>query len=219
MPDIIDLTLPVVPGMRGVTTDPAYTKAKDGWNASTWHLYSHSGTHMDAPIHFEAGPGTIDQTPLSTCIGPAWVIRLSPCAQQALLTSDSLGVVKDRLQPGDSLLLNTGWSAHVNTPAIYRDAMPRISEELARWMVARGVKMLGVEPPSVADVNNLPEVTLIHEILLGGNVTIVEGLTNLDRLTSDRVLFGALPLKLKDSDGSPVRAFAIEGIAPDALTA
>jgi arylformamidase len=83
MPQIIDLTLSVVPGMRGVSTEPTLTKAKDGWNASTWHLYSHSGTHMDAPVHFEAGPGTIDQIPLATCIGPTWVTHLTPCKNLA----------------------------------------------------------------------------------------------------------------------------------------
>jgi arylformamidase len=95
--------------------------------------------------------------------------------------------------------------------------MPRISEEFARRMVAKDVKMLGVESPSVTDVNNLPEVSLIHEILLIGNVTIVEGLTNLDQLKSTRVLFGAMPLTLAPSDGAPVRAFAIEGVSPDIL--
>ena len=69
--------------------------------------------------------------------------------------------------------------------------------------------MLGVEPPSVANVNDLEEVTLIHEILLGGGVTIVEGLTNLEKLPANQqFLFGAMPLKLLGGDGSPCRAFA-----------
>jgi kynurenine formamidase len=63
----------------------------------------------------------------------------------------------------------------------------------------------------VADVNNLQEVTEIHLILLGGGVIIVEGLTNLGSLTQERVLFGAMPLKVEGGDGCPCRAFAIEG--------
>lgn len=63
----------------------------------------------------------------------------------------------------------------------------------------------------MADVNNRGEVTRIHEILLGGGVTIIEGLTNLEQLTHDRVFFAALPLKLTGGDGCPVRAFAIDG--------
>src|SRR5207244_4365178 len=97
--------------------------------------------------------------------------------------------------PGESLLLRTDWHRHAADSAIYRDGLPRISEELAEWCVARRVNMLGVEPPSVADVNNLPEVTRIHQILLGGGITIVESLAHLDQLTQPRVFFAALPLK------------------------
>lgn len=218
MPQIIDLTLSVTPGQRGVETEPAFTKAEHGWNASTWHLYSHSGTHMDAQVHFEAGPGTIDETPLASCFGPAWIIKVLPCEPRRLLTVADLGDVADRFQPGESLLFQTGWSAHVANRDLYRDQMPRISEALARWMVDHQVRILGVEPPSVADVNNLAEVTLIHEILLAGRINIVEGLTHLEALNSERVLFGATPLKLHQSDGSPVRAFAFEGVDPDLLT-
>jgi kynurenine formamidase len=109
------------------------------------------------------------------------------------------------------LLLHTGWSRYAADLVRYRDELPRIGDELANWCVAKKVKLLGVEPPSVADVNNRAEVTRIHEILLGGNVTIVEGLANLDQLTQERVFFAALPLKLMGGDGCPVRAFAIDG--------
>ena len=211
MPRIIDLTLPLAPGMRGVAMEPKFTLERDGWNAATWQLYSHAGTHMDAPIHFAAGPGTIDQQPLERCMGPAWVARLTPCAPRALLSVAHLGAIAKKLVRGENLLLHTGWSAHVANPALYRDQMPRISEELAQWCVDRGVNVLGVEPPSVADVNNRAEVTRIHQILLGGGVTIVEGLAHLDQITSDRVFFAALPLPLAGGDGAPVRAFAVKG--------
>jgi arylformamidase len=215
MHPVIDLTLPLRPGMRGVETEPKFTVDRNGWNAATWHLYSHAGTHMDAQVHFAAGAETIDQHSPARCMGPAWVVRLPGLNPRAVHTVADLGSVAERLQPGDSLLLHTGWSAHVDNPALYRDGLPRLSEELARWCVSRKVKMLGVEPPSVADVNNLAEVTLIHRILLGGGVTIVEGLTHLDRLTSDRVFFAALPLRLAGGDGCPVRAFATDGPVPE----
>jgi arylformamidase len=207
---IIDLTLPLVPGMRGVAMEPKFTVARDGWNAATWELYSHAGTHMDAPIHFAAGPATIDQQPLERCMGPACIVRLTPCAPRALLTVAHLGAIAERFVRGENLLLHTGWSKHAADPALYRDQMPRISEELAQWCVDRGVNILGVEPPSVADVNNLTEVTRIHQILLGGGVTIVEGLAHLEQISRDRVFFAALPLRLAGGDGSPVRAFAVE---------
>ena len=210
-PRIIDLTLTLRPGMRGVETEPKFLYERDGWNASTLHLYSHCGTHMDAQVHFEAGPETIDQIPPDRCMGPAWVVNLSGIAPKGLIEIASLGDAAQRFQPGESLLLRTDWSKQVDNPAIYRDGLPRISKALATWCVENQVKLLGVEPPSVADVNNKPEVTLIHKTLLGGGVTIVEGLTNLDQVQATKVFFIALPLKPLAGDGSPCRAVAIEG--------
>jgi arylformamidase len=211
MPRLVDLTLTLRSGMRGVEFETKCTVEREGWNARTLHLYSHAGTHIDAPTHFAASDQTIDQIPLSDCMGSAWIVDLSTIAPKTLITVAHLGSIADKFAPGDSLLLRTGWSAHVNNPPYYRDNFPRISEELARWCVAKKVKMLGVEPPSVADVNNLAEVTLIHKILLGGPVVIVEGLTNLDALREPKVFFVATPLKIESGDGCPCRAFALEG--------
>jgi kynurenine formamidase len=208
---IIDLTLTLRPGMRGVAFEPTFNFQEHGWNAQTLHLYSHCGTHMDAPLHSEAGEQTIDEIPLAQCLGPAWLVKLDGIAPKTLITVADLGDVAARLAPGDSLLLRTGWSEFVDQ-AKWRDELPRISLELARWCVERRVKLLGVEPPSVADVHNLPEVVQIHQTLLGGGVLIVEGLTNLGAITQEKVFFAALPLKPLGGDGSPVRAFAMEDL-------
>jgi arylformamidase len=211
MSRLIDLTLPLRPGMRGVEIEIVRSVERDGWTARTLHLYSHAGTHMDAQTHFAAGPETIDQIPLDRCLGSAWVANLESIDPKALITITSLGDVASKLKYGECLLLRTGWSRHVENPPYYRDNFPRVSEELAQWCADQGMKILGVEPPSVADVNNLEELTRVHKILLGGGVTIVEGLTNLDQLRSEKVLFAALPLKIERGDGCPCRAFAIEG--------
>ena len=212
MPQIIDLTQTLRPGMRGVEITPKYTVAREGWNASTLKLYSHCGTHMDAQTHFEAGPETIDQHAPERCMGAAWVVNLAGIEPKALIEVSHLGKVAEVLQSGESLLLRTDWSKHADNPALYRDGLPRLSEALARWCVEKQVRLLGVEPPSIADVNNLAEVTLIHKILLAGRVVIVEGLTNLNQLQAEKVFFVALPLKPLGGDGSPCRAIAIEGI-------
>jgi kynurenine formamidase len=166
---------------------------------------------MDSPLHFEAAPQTIDQIPLDACMGNAWVVRLDDLSARTPITIGHLGDVANNFQRGDALLLRTGWSRYVSDPDFYRDNLPPISAELATWMVEQGVRMVGVEPPSVADVNDLPAVTEIHKILLGGNVIIVEGLTNLDKIKQQTCFFGALPLKIADGDGAPCRAFAIDG--------
>ncbi|MEX0320723.1 MAG: four-carbon acid sugar kinase family protein [Puniceicoccaceae bacterium] len=208
---LIDLSLSIHPGLRGVRKSPCHVLDKDGWNSSTLELYSHSGTHMDAPIHFGCSDQTIDEIPLDRCLSVAWMADLSGIEPAALIKVSDLGVVADQIQAGQSLILKTGWSAYVDNASVYRDQLPRISEELALWCVEKQLNLIGVEPPSVADVNNLPEVTRIHEILLGGDIIIVEGLTNLDAVPPSPFQFGAFPLKIQRGDGFPCRAFASEG--------
>lgn len=210
---LIDLTLTLQRGMRGIDWDECRTVRTDGWNARTLHLYSHAGTHMDAQTHFAAGDETIDQIPLKSCMGNAIVVDVPDLKPGDLITLAHLGLVRGTFLRGDSLLLRTGWSQYVDNPVVYRDGLPRISDELAHWIVSAGVNILGVEPPSVTDVNNLDELTRIHQILLRNRVTIVEGLTNLDQLTQPRFFFAALPLKVQGGDGCPCRAFAVQGAA------
>jgi len=161
---IVDLTLTYKRCMRGVAIDTAKTLGEHGWNASTLHLYSHAGTHMDAPSHFIGNRAGIDEIPLSCCIGTAWIIDIPDCRPRQLITTGDLGKVRECFSEGDSLLFRTLWSRRVDQPE-YRDGLPRISAELARWCVAKKVKMLGVEPPSVADVNHIEELTEVHTFL------------------------------------------------------
>jgi kynurenine formamidase len=209
MPKIIDLTQSYQPEMPGVDIRKAKSLEKDGWNASTLELYSHAGTHMDAPYHFGVGDERIDQIDPKRFMGLAWVVQLDNVMPRQLISIKDMGSIADQVQVGDSLLLHSGWSSKQGTTQ-YREVLPRISEDLAHWCVEKGINMLGVEPPSVADVNNLEEVSLIHRILLSGNVIIIEGLTNLDKLSKDKVQLIALPLKIKGGDGAPARVIAVE---------
>jgi kynurenine formamidase len=207
--DIDDL-LPLDNRVRGVQITPCTTIADNGWNTATLSLYSHCGTHMDAPKHFLGDDAaTIDQQSLAVCCGPAKIIDLTPVEPRELITVARLCERLASVEPGDRLLLRTDWSKRLGTPE-YRDALPRISLELARWLVERRVALIGVEPPSVADVNDLREVTEVHLTLFRGNVVILEGLTNLDQLQKPVGKLIALPLRIVAGDGSPVRAIAIE---------
>ena len=210
MSRLIDLTLTLQSGMRGVEFEQNTTVAEQGWNTKTLHLYSHCGTHMDAAMHFEASPETIEYVPLDVCCGPAWVVDMPDVGPRESIGVDGLGDVVGEAAAGDAILLRTGWSRHVNDLDMYRNQLPRISQTLADWCVERRIRLVGVEPPSVADVNDLAEVTAIHKTLLGGGVTIVEGLTNLESLTQRKVLFIALPLKIAEGDGAPCRAIAVD---------
>jgi len=206
---IIDLTLTLSDEMTGVDWDPANTLEKDGWNARMLHLYSHVGTHMDAPFHFGVGTQTIDDFEPDQFIVKARVIPIRDVKPGQLIHISDLGETEHLIQQGDSMLLKTGWNENLHLP-IYRDGLPRISEELAHWIVEKRIKLLGIEQPSVADVNNLEEVTLIHKILFEGEVIIVEGLTNLSEIKKDQIWVMALPLKIKEGDGAPARVVAFE---------
>lgn len=206
---IIDLTRVISDGDSGVQLDTAKTLAKDGWNAKTLHLYSHSGSHMDAPVHFEVNEQTIDTIAVSRFIGKAWLVDMGEVESRHLISVADLGDVAAKVSSGDSLLLKTGWSNYFGKSK-FRDELPRISKELALWCGEKKINMLGVEPPSVADVNNMAEVTEIHEILMRNDVIIIEGLVNLEQITSEFVKLIALPLKVKDGDGAPARVIAME---------
>ncbi len=205
----IDVTLTLEHGMRGVDFAPAKTLEKDGWNAQTLHLYSHCGTHMDAPVHFEVNENTIDTLPPKRFFTTCHVIHLEEIKPKMEIKISDLGIIKESIKKGEGLIFRTGWSRFVKEPK-YRDELPGISRELALWCVESGVSLIGVEPPSVADVNNLEKLTEIHRILLGGEIVIVEGLSNLEKITKAKVKMVAMPLKIKDGDGAPCRAVVIE---------
>lgn len=206
---IIDLSLPVNNDMPGVDVSIAKRLEVEGWNATTLTLYSHCGTHMDAPCHFLPEGASLDRQDLNVCVGPATIVDVAPAEPKQLIEVDDLGPLAESIEPGARLLFRTDWHKRYGTPE-YRHELPRISLNLARWLADKKVGLIGVEPPSVADVNNKQELTEVHQTLFRGNVLIVEGLANLDQIKSPVVQFIALPMKITGGDGSPVRAIAIE---------
>lgn len=207
--EIIDLTLAYSSAIPGFTSEPVKTFQRDGWNASNLCLYSHAGTHMDSPYHFEVSDERIDQIPVDRFISKAHVVTIAINQSQQLITENDFAGLENKIQPGESIIVKTGWHQFVDTDR-YKTNLPRISEAAALWLVSKKINILAVEPPSVADVNNLTEVTKIHQILLGGNVIIVEGICNTHNLAAETVELIALPLKIKDGDGAPARVIAIQ---------
>jgi len=206
---LTDLTHAFAPGFEGYRSAAAKTKSEDGWNARELTFYSHAGTHMDAPRHFIDDGPTLEQLDLGQCVGPCRLVNLAPIEPRALITVESLGADAEEIRPGERLLLRSDWHKRRGAPE-YRHGLPRVSEELARWFAAKPIAFLGVEPPSVADVNSLTEVTLIHEILLGAGIVIAEGLRDLDKIREPVFELVALPLKIEGGDGCPARVIALE---------
>ncbi len=207
---VIDLSHTYEEGFPGFMQEQAKKLGTDGWNATTLHIYSHSGTHMDAPVHVEINNTGIDRIPVERFVCNCHIIRLSGIQPGQLITPEMLGDIRSSVREGEGIILNTGWSRYIHDKEMFRNRLPRISRELALWLKDRKVNLVGVEPPSVADVNNRSELYDIHCILLGAGILIIEGLTNLESIEQNTITLIVLPLKIKDGDGSPVRAIAIE---------
>jgi kynurenine formamidase len=208
---IIDLSLTLRDGMRGVGFQSATAIPAESYNTTSLSLYSHAGTHMDAPLHFIDGGRTIDHIALEKCFGPAHVFDLTHKPDHSLITVADLEPFARRVTPHSRVLLRTDWDHHAGATD-YRTHFPRISLELAEWLVERDIWLLGVQSPSVASLRpeDRQELIDVHQTLLNAEIVIVEGLANLHQIRQAMVQFMALPLKLDGIDGSPTRAIAIE---------
>jgi kynurenine formamidase len=199
----IDLTMPIAEGMPfnpdhfPPEITPYASVATGGWSASRLVLDSHLGTHMDAPCHFVAGGQSIDQVELDVLIGPAQVVHLEQIGEQEALTPAHFPVIDQA-----RLLLHTGWSKRtLGTPA-YFTRYPYLTPEAAEYLAGKGVRLVGLDCPSV-DYD--PGKT--HVALLSRGTVIIENLVNLDHLPQSCTLM-ALPLPIKAGDGCPLRAVA-----------
>lgn len=216
---MIDLTYPLEEGMTvfPVPWHPAVEVTVLGRhgveNRETRRLVlgTHTGTHCDAPRHFIPGGQTVDQLPLDTLVGPARVLDFSGTAPGQGVDAPDLEHALGDERP-ERVILRFDWSDHWGREDFY-GAHPFITQEAARVLVQRGVKLLAMDTPmpdnpahgrgSALDSPN-------HKILLGRGVILVEYLCNLRALTKRQVELVVLPLKITGGDGSPVRCIAIE---------
>lgn len=157
----------------------------------------HNGTHADAPFHFEREGRTIDTMPIDCYIGSAVVAAVQG---EAKIEVAHLASISANLARAPRLLLKTGaWS----NSAAFPKAIPVIGADVAPWLGARGVKLLGVDLPSVdaIDATDLAN----HHALTAAGIVIVESL-ELSAVEPGVYNFAALPLKIEGADGAPVRA-------------
>lgn len=204
----LEAATPVFPGdppleIRVFDSAADSTPAERHLNCSHLALSLHCGTHMDAPFHFFQERPTIDRIPLERCTGEALLVRL-PYQQHGLsIDAGDLAPFKERLRSHSRVVFNTLWY-HRWGGEDYFTRHPVITGAAAQLLVDCGVKLVGVDTPSV-DRDPFPA----HLALLGSDVLIVENLTNLDAIPNDVFHFVALPLAIVGRDGSPVRAAAI----------
>ncbi len=172
-------------------------------NCSHLALSVHCGTHMDAPFHFFGDATTIDRVPLEITIGPAVLVRL-PWQQNGLTIDERhIAPYAERLRELKRIVINTLWH-HRFGQDDYFTAHPVITGAAAKLMMDCGVRLVGVDTPSV----DRPPYEA-HLAILGSGAVIVENLTNLDALSGDEFELIATPLAILGRDGSPVRALAM----------
>ncbi|WNB92994.1 arylformamidase [Bacillus sp. NEB1478] len=202
----IDISMPLyngVPGWPGDTPfsfELAWTKEQSGSvNVGKLEMSTHTGTHIDAPFHFDGDGKRVFDLPIELYSGPAIVIDVS--GEQEI----TLNSIKEKLKTGTKRVLfkTNCWSDRTTFPEKIVPVMP----EIVPFLKDCGVGLLGVDMPSVdhLDSKELDAHHTLHE----HHIHILEGLV-LDDVAEGEYELIALPLALKEADGSPVRAILRE---------
>ena len=174
-------------------------------------LGTHTGTHCDAPRHFIPRGKTIDQITLDTLIGPAVLLNFSSVPKGREIQINDLKSQLGSRRP-KRIILRFDWSKFWGKKNYYREH-PFISEDAARWLVKRGVRLLAMDTPMPDNPKNgkgTAKDSPNHKIFLGNGVVLVEYLCNLRAIKKSSVQLIVLPLKISGADGSPVRCVVIE---------
>jgi arylformamidase len=203
---IFDISMPLyngIPGWPGDTPyvfELAWTKEQSGSvNVGKIEMSTHTGTHIDAPYHFENEGKRVINLPVELYTGPALVIELTGADE---ITVESIeGKIKENTK---RVLFKTSCWKDRN---IFPEKIVPVSPEVVPYLKKYGAGLIGVDMPSVDPLDS--KELLAHHALHKHNIHILEGLI-LDEVPEGEYELIALPLPLTDGDGSPVRAILKE---------
>lgn len=173
-------------------------------------LGTHTGTHVDAPRHFVPKGETIENTDLDIYYGPARVLDFTHLPDKTEITREMLVEHIGRDFPS-RIVFRYDWERRLDSLKYYSDH-PYLSEEACEWIVENGIRLVGFDAPMPDDPRNgrgSDRDSPNHTILLGAGVAILEYLVNLSQIPTKDFILSALPLKIEEGDGAPVRAIAI----------
>ncbi len=202
----MDVSVPVFEGMVHWPGDPAFAfewflelgKNSSPCNVSRLSLGTHTGTHMDAPLHFIRNGRTIDQLPLDATIGPA---RIIPIKDRESIKPAELKPF--RLRKGERILFQTRNSTRSWKLKKFDEDFVFISKEAAAYIADKEIRTVGVDYLSVGGFRKDGVET--HQALLGAGIWVIEGL-NLAKAKPGRCELLCLPLKIIGAEGAPARA-------------
>lgn len=194
--------LPVWPGDPPVQLERMEAIAS-GANANVSRLACgvHTGTHVDAPLHFIDGAPGVESLPLKLLTGRAYVVNLPSAKVIDEATLEAAGLPPRTRR----VLFRTRNSELWTKEKAFQTNFVAVDASGARWLVKKGVQLVGVDYLSVAPYGQSKET---HRVLLEAGVVIIEGL-DLSRVTQGRYSLYCLPLKLMGSDGAPARVILV----------
>ena len=210
---IIDLThtispnMPAYPGTQPPTFKVGCTIENDGFLEKEITMFSHTGTHIDAPAHLVDGLETLDQLQIDQYFGVALLLELEHLEGKTIDVKSLLPHEK-QISEADFVLINTGWNKYWESEKYYYD-YPVLSLEAAAWLSEKKLKGIGVDAISVDAPDSVDFPT--HKIFFKEGMIVVENLVNLETIGCETFKFSCFPLNIQEADGSPVRAIAYLG--------
>lgn len=169
-------------------------------NTSDMNMGIHTGTHIDAPYHFDASARGANEIPLETLVGKVLVIQVPGTSHIGVQFLESLNIPRQ----AERLLFRTinsdRWKSDRRT---FHDDYVAVAPEAASWIVSKGVKLVGIDYLSIQPYEDTEQKT--HVTLLRAGVIILEGLDLSDVPPGEYRLY-CLPLKMASRDGAPARA-------------
>lgn len=205
--DWIDVSVAIRDGMVHWPDNPPIVVERvqdmargDAANVSKLSLGVHTGTHVDAPVHFDPNGVGVDAIPLSALCGPARVIAIADPREITVAELDAA-----QITAGERVLFRTHNSPHAwRAPRFVEDAV-HLTIDAARWLAARAVMTVGIDYLSVGGFA-ARNGEAVHHALLDARIWIIEGL-DLTHVPPGACELMCLPLRLAGADGAPARAF------------
>jgi len=202
---IIHTGMPVFPGDETPTVRRTHFVNRDGFAQTAISMGTHIGTHVDTPAHLFAEAPGLDWLGPDNFTGWGAVVDLTALGKP-IIDQHDLAPLAD-VEALDFALLHTGWDRHWKTEEYYSGQFPILTETASRFLGGLDLKGVGVDTPSPDPVasHDLPA----HKILFDHGMVIVENLTGMGELPPEGFIFNALPLRIMDGEGCPVRAMAM----------